>query len=185
MTVLQSAPCIGIAGVGGIGSNIAANLVRSGFHNLKLVDMDVVEAGNLNRQFYFADQIGMAKVEALASSLRRIDPQAAFESVEVKIDEFNCGLLFADCPIVVEGLDDAAAKKTLLEQLTEKSLLVSACGIAGIASEPVCCRRLGNCVVVGDFVSDCSDAPLFAHKLQAVSARMSEVIIRFLKEEQR
>ena len=49
---------VGIAGVGGIGSNVAMNLVRSGVLHLKIVDFDSVETSNLNRQFYFADQIG-------------------------------------------------------------------------------------------------------------------------------
>ena len=61
---------IGIAGVGGIGSNVALNLVRSGVMQLKLIDFDRVEPGNLNRQFYFADQIGLFKVEALKINLR-------------------------------------------------------------------------------------------------------------------
>ncbi len=56
---------VGIAGAGGLGSNCAAHLVRVGFRKLKLVDFDVVETGNLDRQFYFADQVGMYKVEAL------------------------------------------------------------------------------------------------------------------------
>lgn len=52
---------IGIAGAGGIGSNVAANLVRSGVTSLKIVDFDRVESSNLNRQFYFSDQIGCLK----------------------------------------------------------------------------------------------------------------------------
>ena len=56
---------IGIAGAGGLGSNCAFNLVRSGFKKLKIVDFDVVEHSNLDRQFYFSDQIGIPKIEAL------------------------------------------------------------------------------------------------------------------------
>ena len=63
---------VGIAGAGGLGSNCAAHLVRVGFRKLKLVDFDVVETGNLDRQFYFADQVGMYKVEALRQNLLRI-----------------------------------------------------------------------------------------------------------------
>ena len=52
-------------------------LVRSGVMRLTLVDFDEVEADNLNRQLFFGDQIGMPKVEALAQTLRRIDPTAS------------------------------------------------------------------------------------------------------------
>ena len=60
---------IGIAGAGGIGSNVAACLVRSGVQQLKIVDFDSVDESNLNRQFYFHDQIGRPKVQALAENL--------------------------------------------------------------------------------------------------------------------
>ena len=53
---------VGIAGIGGIGSNVGKILIRSGVMNLKIVDFDHVEPSNLNRQFYFADQIGNPKV---------------------------------------------------------------------------------------------------------------------------
>ena len=47
---------IGIAGTGGIGSNVAMHLVRSGITNLKFGDFDRIEKSNLNRQFYFEEQ---------------------------------------------------------------------------------------------------------------------------------
>lgn len=46
---------VGIAGAGGLGSNCAFNLVRSGFSDFVICDFDIVEPSNLNRQFYFAD----------------------------------------------------------------------------------------------------------------------------------
>ena len=63
---------IGIAGAGGLGSNVAVNLVRTGVKKLKIVDFDVVDESNLNRQFYFMDQVGRPKVEALRENLLRI-----------------------------------------------------------------------------------------------------------------
>jgi len=50
---------IGIAGAGGLGSNCAAALARSGVGTLVIADFDIVEELNLNRQYYFSDQIGM------------------------------------------------------------------------------------------------------------------------------
>ena len=55
---------VGIAGLGGLGSTVAAAMTRTGVGRLVVVDFDVVEESNLNRQQYFADQIGKAKVEA-------------------------------------------------------------------------------------------------------------------------
>ena len=116
---------IGIAGVGGIGSNVAVNLVRSGIDWLRLVDFDRVEASNLNRQFYFADQIGRLKVEALAENLRRIRPDLTIEAVAERITAHTCRRLFTGCDLVVEGLDRTADKKMLLEALGTDLPMVS------------------------------------------------------------
>jgi sulfur carrier protein ThiS adenylyltransferase len=170
---------IGIAGVGGIGSNVALNLVRSGVSCLKIVDFDRVEASNLNRQFYFHDQIGRLKVEMLAKNLRRIRVDIQIETVAARIDVTNCQDLFADCPLVVEGLDRRTDKKMLIETLAGgERTVVSACGIAGHDLEDIRVQRLGNCFVVGDFASDCTRAPLFAHKVLTVAGRMTDIILR-------
>ncbi len=170
---------IGIAGVGGIGSNVALNLVRSGVSGLKIVDFDRVEASNLNRQFYFHDQVGRLKVEMLAENLRRIRADIEIETVTIRIDPINCQAIFADCPLVVEGLDHQTDKKMLLEALADgERIVVSACGIAGHDLEDIRVQKLGNCFIVGDFASDCASAPLFAHKVLAVAGSMTDIILK-------
>jgi len=168
---------IGIAGVGGIGSNVALNLVRSGVDRLKFIDFDRVEASNLNRQFYFADQIGMFKVEALMINLRRISPEVRLEGLVGRIDGDNCGPLFADCALIVEGFDRQADKKMLFEALADQKVVVSASGIAGSDLATIRSRKLGNGCVVGDFSTDCVQAPLYSHKVTTVANHMSEFIL--------
>ena len=169
---------IGIAGAGGIGSNVAANLVRSGISSLKIVDFDRVESSNLNRQFYFWDQIGNLKVEMLADNLRRIRRDLSIEIETTRIDALNCSALFNDCPLVVEGFDRSTVKKILLETLADDGrIIVSACGIAGQNIEDIRVRQMGNCFIVGDFLSDCAQIPLFAHKVLAVAGRMTDIIL--------
>ena len=53
---------VGIAGAGGLGSNCAAHLVRAGMKKLVIADFDVVNESNLNRQFFFRNQLGQKKV---------------------------------------------------------------------------------------------------------------------------
>ena len=77
---------IGIAGAGGLGSNVALNLVRSGIDAFRIVDFDCVEASNLNRQFYFRDQIGRPKVEALRENLQRIRPEVEVDAIVAVAD---------------------------------------------------------------------------------------------------
>ena len=172
---------IGIAGVGGIGSNVASHLVRSGVTDFVLVDFDRVDASNLNRQFYFFDQIGQYKVDALAANLRRIRPGLNLHCHIRRLNADNIGPLFADCNLVVEGFDHAQDKKMLLEQLAATTSIVSASGIAGSDIESLCKRKLGSCTIIGDHRTDCSDGPLFSHKVGAVACLMSESILNHLK----
>ena len=77
---------IGIAGAGGLGSNCAMHLVRAGVRRLVLADFDMVAPSNLNRQFFFRDQIGRKKVDALAENLRRIKPDLELTLHDVRLD---------------------------------------------------------------------------------------------------
>lgn len=168
---------IGIAGVGGIGSNVAVNLVRSGVAGLKIIDFDRVESSNLNRQFYFHDQIGRLKVEALAENLRRIKPSIVIETVAERIESSNCQALFSGCDLVVEGFDQKMDKKMLMETLASTQIVISASGIAGFELDAIQVRQIGNCFIVGDFTTDCADAPLFAHKVTTVANYMARLIL--------
>src|SRR5476649_2700716 len=67
---------VGIGGAGGLGSNCAMVLVRSGFKNLEIIDQDLIDASNLNRQQYYTSEIGLPKVEMLKKRLLDINPDA-------------------------------------------------------------------------------------------------------------
>ncbi len=102
---------IGIAGIGGIGSNVARQLAQAGISPIRIVDFDRVEAGNLNRQFYAMDQTGKPKVDCLKDNLTGIFPRMKIETVNKRIEPGQALKIFKGCSLVVEGLDDPAAKK--------------------------------------------------------------------------
>lgn len=106
---------IGIAGAGGLGSNVAVHLVRSGISSLKICDFDVIENSNLNRQFYFKDQIGQNKVNALFENLKRINPSLNLQIIQRKLDNSNLENIYNDCDIIVEAFDKKEFKALLLE----------------------------------------------------------------------
>ena len=144
---------IGIAGAGGLGSNCAMHLVRAGIRHLVVVDFDVVSESNLNRQFFFRDQLGMKKVDALKANLLRIDPEADVQAVDVRLDAASTRELFEDCDIVVEAFDVVEAKTMILSTLMPLGMrLVTASGLAGWGkSNAMRVRKMGaNVVVVGD-----------------------------------
>lgn len=144
---------IGVAGAGGLGSNCAMHLVRSGIRHLVVADFDVVGESNLNRQFFFRDQLGMKKVDALKANLLRIDPEADVQAVDVRLDAVSTRELFEDCDIVVEAFDVVEAKTMILSTLMPLGMrLVTASGLAGWGkSNAMRVRKMGaNVVVVGD-----------------------------------
>ena len=169
---------IGIAGAGGIGSNVAVCLVRCGVRWLKIVDYDKVDESNLNRQFYFRDQIGRPKVAALAENLARIAPDVQIESIVLRLDSENMSRIFSECDAVVEGFDDLNAKKQLVEALAPGGqTIVSASGVAGRTLDGIRLRRLGNCTIIGDFCTDADQAPCHAPKVTAVAAMMAHLLL--------
>ena len=143
---------VGIAGAGGLGSNCAMHLVRAGVNHLTVVDFDIVNESNLNRQFFFRDQLGLKKVEALKENLLRIDPGADICAVDMRLDASSAREIFADCDVVVEAFDVVDAKVMLVSSFASSGKkLVTASGLAGWGrSNAMRVRKMGNIVAIGD-----------------------------------
>lgn len=144
---------IGIAGAGGLGSNCASHLVRSGVKRFKIVDFDVVSASNLNRQFFFERQIGESKVHALAQNLGDISADIELELLAERVSNENVNDIFEDCDIVVEAFDNAEAKELLIRAMLKcNKVVVTASGMAGVgSSNSMQVNEFSrNLVVVGD-----------------------------------
>jgi molybdopterin/thiamine biosynthesis adenylyltransferase len=93
-----------IAGCG-IGSSPAVCAARMGFENFVLVDGDVVDAHNLNRQFYDFADVGRPKVDALAEKILRINPQARIEAVNEYLGPDNTAGIVAKADLVFDTVD--------------------------------------------------------------------------------
>ncbi|MGE4421086.1 MAG: sulfur carrier protein ThiS adenylyltransferase ThiF [Pseudodesulfovibrio sp.] len=172
---------IGIAGCGGLGSNCAMHLVRSGFTRFTLVDFDRVEFSNLNRQAFFNDQVGQYKAEALAANMRAVNPDLDLDIYVERVDVARVKKLFGDCDAVVEAFDRAAAKKRLVEALLPLGrLVVSASGIGGCGDgDALVTRRVrDNFYLIGDGVTECSlDTPPLSPRVGIAAAKQADVIL--------
>ena len=173
-TVLERAK-VGVAGLGGLGSNVLCHLLRAGVRRFVAADFDTVSASNLNRQFFFADQIGRKKTDALAENLRRIDPDAELDFRDLRLTEENTQDLFADCDVVVEAFDKADAKTMLIGALADSGIpVVAASGLAGFGkSNDIRLRKVGkNLYLVGDLVSGISSELAPASPRVGIAAAM-------------
>lgn len=172
-----------IAGVGGIGSNVAVHLVRAGCRSLKLIDFDRVEVSNLNRQYYFMDQVGHYKVDMLRENLLRIAPQTTIESAIIRLTAENMLEICGDCQVLVEGFDEQETKKLLVETFADMKLpIVSASGIAGTKIDTIRSHKLGNCTIVGDLQSDFRSNELYGPKVSVIAAMMADVVLQSSSE---
>ena len=150
---------IGVAGLGGLGSNVLCHLIRAGVSHFIAADFDTVSPSNLNRQFFFADQIGQKKTTALAENLRRINPDVELEFHDCLLTEENIPEIFKHCDVVVEAFDKADAKTMLIAALSKTNIpIVAASGLAGFGkSNDIRVRKVGSHLyLIGDLTSGIS-----------------------------
>lgn len=151
---------IAIAGCGGLGSNIAISLVRSGIGRLIIADFDKVELSNLNRQQYVTGDIGEFKVEVLARHLKNINPEVEITAVNQKLSPENIKELFKDADILIEAFDLASSKLWLIESWLEtypSKPVIAGSGMSGLGSfDKIHVRIAGNLYICGDEISEMS-----------------------------
>lgn len=177
---------VGVAGLGGLGSHIAVSLARLGVGRLVLVDFDVVDVTNLNRQHYTMKDIGIPKTLALLEQLEAINPYLNYETYTERIIPANAARLFSGCDVVCEAFDRPDQKamliETLLEQLPETPI-VSGSGMAGFGSANAIRteRRFGRLYLCGDGTSDVSDGlGLMAPRVAVCAAHQAAMTLRLL-----
>jgi len=176
---------VGIAGVGGLGSNAAVSLIRAGVGNLVIVDNDRVEESNLNRQYYFSDQIGQRKVDALKENIVRITKDACIETHYEKLKPGNITTYFQDVDVIIEALDNAVTKVEFIEEVLQKLPdvpVVAASGVAGYGhSDRICTRMMGNLYICYDENARSSDEDvLMAPKVCLMANWQANIVLELL-----
>lgn len=177
---------VGIAGAGGLGSAVAVALARVGIGTLRIADFDVVEPSNLNRQQFFVDQIGEAKVDALAANLARINPYVQVSPAMVRLDPDNIPAILGDVQILVEAFDRADQKAMLVgawRRHFPTRPIVAATGLAGHrSSNTVLTRRVGKYLyVVGDQeTAACPGTGLMAPRVGVAAHHQANAVLRLL-----
>lgn len=177
---------VAIAGLGGLGSNIAVMLARSGVGELLLVDFDTVDVTNLNRQMYFVSQIGKPKTDAIKETLYRINPYLKYESVCVKVTPDNVKELFGDYPIVCEAFDKPDQKAMLVRELLAQcpeAIVVSGNGMAGYgdSNEIKTRKMMQRLYVCGDQSTDVGNGiGLIAPRVAVCAAHEANKVLQLI-----
>ncbi len=102
-----------IAGVGALGTVVATNLTMMGIGHLILVDFDIVELSNLNRQLLFSERdIGKPKVLAAKERLLAMNSEVEITTIYDDITKMDKSI-FKECDVVIDGLDNFDIKRWL------------------------------------------------------------------------
>ena len=177
---------IGIGGAGGLGSNVACNLVRSGFKSFVIVDFDVVEYSNLNRQFYFRRQVGEDKVDALKENLLAINPDLELEVRSERVTKDNIKNLFNSCEIIIEAFDQVTSKKLIVEEyINSQKLLVAASGVAGWgSSDEIRVKQIKDkFYLVGDSSTEVDQGhPPISPRVNVAAAKQADIVLQYVLE---
>lgn len=112
-----------VVGCGGLGGHLIEMLARIGIGALRVVDGDVFEPSNLNRQLLSeVPTLGLSKAKAAATRINRVNPEVEVEAVAENMTEVNVHELLQGCDAVLDGLDNIESRR----------VLASACTRAGI-----------------------------------------------------
>lgn len=177
---------VAIAGLGGLGSHIAVMLARTGIGKLLLIDFDIVEPSNLNRQNYAIAHIGMKKTEAMKQQLQQINPYIQIETNTCKLTQYNAVEVLKGYPVLCEAFDQPEAKAELVNTVLEKmndTYIVAASGMAGYDSSNLIrtVRKMKYLYICGDFKNEAGfHHGLMAPRVQICAGHQANMVLRLL-----
>ena len=135
-----------VLGCGGLGGYIIEMLARLGVGNLKVVDFDIFDESNLNRQILSDEKnLGFLKVEEALKRIKSINSDIKTKGFNVKVDEENIDNLLADIDLVVDALDSIPLKIMIEEKCSRLGISIVHGAIGGWVAQIAVIRP-------GDFI---------------------------------
>ena len=139
-----------VVGCGGLGGHIIDLLTRVGVGTLRVVDGDVFEPSNLNRQLLSnTATLGRPKAEVATEHIRRVSPNTAVEAVACFMTEENVRELIRDCDIVMDALDSISARRTLAKACADAGIPVAVTALSDRAKDLRQAELKNMAVVIG------------------------------------
>ena len=127
---------VAVLGLGGLGGGVSEMLARTGVGHLTLIDGDVFEPSNLNRQLFCTeDVLGVSKAKSAEKRIQAVNSQVKITAVHQHADDDTLYDLIKDCDLVVDCLDSIPAR-FMLEQAAKKARIPLVAGaIAGVSGQ--------------------------------------------------
>jgi len=126
---------ISIIGIGGIGCPLATYLVSSGLKYIQLIDGDIIEKSNLNRQILFtSDDIGQKKVTIAKKKLLKINPNCQIKIIDENLNKSNINNL-CNSSIIIDTSDSWETMKIVNEYCVKESIPLVSSSVVGFDVE--------------------------------------------------
>jgi sulfur carrier protein ThiS adenylyltransferase len=155
--------------------------------HLIIVDFDIISVSNLNRQYYFYDQIGSPKIQALKENIERINPQVKVTAINLKLDDQNIKDIFDGVDVLVEAFDRSDQKQIIIESALATwpdRPLVIGIGMAGWGgNDMIKMKQYGNLYICGDRVTEIGpEMPPLAPRVGIVANIQANTVLQILLE---
>lgn len=176
---------VGIAGCGGLGSNCAVALARVGVGKLIVADFDTIIESNLNRQYFFFNQIGRKKAYCLQENIFRINPDIQVLAHDIKLAPDDITEIFSTCDVIVEAFDLAMMKQMIIETVLSRlpdTWIVSGVGLAGWGdNNSIKEVQHEKLIICGDGIKEVSDDnPPLAPRVGVVANMQANAVLGIL-----
>ena len=137
ITKLKSSKIV-VVGLGGVGGYVTESLIRSGIENITLVDFDVIDESNLNRQIIATRKnIGKLKVDEFEKRILSINDKVKITKLPIFIDENNIDELFSgDITYLIDACDTIKTKEFIISKCIEKNIKFITCLGTGKRMDP-------------------------------------------------
>lgn len=129
---------VAVFGIGGVGSFAAEALVRSGLGKVVIIDYDIIDITNINRQIHATSKtVGLPKVEVMKNRLLEINPKLDIIAIKgIYNNDTKEKLLSKDYDYVIDAIDMVSAKLSLIESCTRLNIPIISCMGAGNKLNP-------------------------------------------------
>jgi molybdopterin-synthase adenylyltransferase len=121
-----------VAGAGGLGTVISLYLAAAGVGHLRIIDCDVVEPGNLNRQIlHWSGDVGRPKTASVEEKLAALNPLIRIETISARITEESIEEMAGGCDLIVDAMDNFPTRYLLNRTAIEKGIPFIHGGVRG------------------------------------------------------
>ncbi len=112
-----------VAGAGGLGTVISLYLAAAGVGRLRIIDCDIVESSNLNRQIlHWSRDVGRPKTASVKEKLAALNPLIRIEAEQSRITEENMGALAQGCNLIVDAMDNFPTRYLLNRTAVDRGI---------------------------------------------------------------